>query len=413
MRWLTLVSALTLGLWGAQSSLPNQAQIVEQVWGIINRAYLDPTFNHRDWNLVQLEAMSRNIVTRAETDMAIDAMLRPLDDPLTRHMTAEELASTFDQATGKLGGIGVTDPWLIQDQASGPFRILHVVAASPAWNSGVLPGDIIAAIDGKPAAGLSHDEILTALAGPPGTSISLKLQRGNKTIELTILRELLSLHTVRTSLRTESGKRVGYIGLNQFAPGSPGEMRRALNNFLEENVDGIVLDLRNNPGGLVSASREIAGFFLNREVIYFSVERTGSTKEWWASGVRITDKPIVVLVNGATASAAEILAAALIDNHRAIAVGTRTYGQGLVHAVERLSDGSGLVYAIAYFKTPGGLDVRRRGILPNIMVEAPETGAFPQDLATPKDIQCQRSVAALLGIISPAASKADPTGHRG
>ena len=403
--WVMLMSMVSPTLWGTQSGSPDQTKVVEEAWGILNREYLDPTFNHHDWDLVRREALTRKYVTRAETDAAIEAMLRPLDDPLTRLITAEELASTFDEITGKSGGIGVTDPWLIQDQNSGRFRILHLVAGSPACEGGVLPGDIIADINGKPAAGLRHDEFLMALRGQSQTSVSLRLLRDNKPVDLTLTRKPLSLDTARASLRTESGKRVGYIGLSQFAPGSPEEMRSVLNQLLEEKADGFVFDLRNNPGGFVPASREIAGLFLDREIVYFSVDRNGAAREWRAAGARITEKPVVVIANGATASAAEILTAALMDNHRAVVVGTRTFGQGLVHSVERLGDGSGLVFATAYFKTPSGLDVRQRGIQPNITVEAPEIGTMPQEWASRRDIQYERAAAVLLRNIRWAGDK--------
>jgi carboxyl-terminal processing protease len=117
----------------------SQTQVVEEVWRVLNRLYLDPTFNHHDLGSVWRESMSRTIMTRVEAEAAIEAILRPLDDPLTRHLTAEELASTFDQFTGKSGGIGVTDPCLIKGQASGRFRILHVVAASPGCEGACCP----------------------------------------------------------------------------------------------------------------------------------------------------------------------------------------------------------------------------------------------------------------------------------
>jgi hypothetical protein len=157
-----------------------------------------------------------------------------------------------------------------------------------------------------------------------------------------------------------------------------------------------VLDLRNNPGGFVSASRDVASLFLGEKVLYYSMDRTGASREVVGAGAPLTDKPLVVLVNDATTSAAELLAGALKDNHRALLVGSTTFGQGLVHSVQTLSDGSGLVVAIAHFKTPSGQEVHRKGIEPDLRVEAPRQLLAPSEVATSKDLQYEKAVETLL-----------------
>src|SRR5262249_42952309 len=155
-----------------------------------------------------------------------------------------------------------------------------------------------------------------------------------------------------------------------LARGLRREMRDAIADLLRGNAEGFVLDLRNNPGGFVPASREIASLFLDsRELIYRSFEQNGTPRELTTASPPITDKPVVVIVNRATASATELLAGALKDNHRAILVGMNTFHQGLIHEVQPLQDGSGLVIAIARFQTPAGTDVEDEGISPYYVVE--------------------------------------------
>jgi carboxyl-terminal processing protease len=161
--------------------------------------------------------------------------------------------------------------------------------------------------------------------------------------------------------------------MSQFAPDSVQEMRNAIVDLLDKGAQGFILDLRNDPGGLVSASRAVASLFMgNKELIYYSLDQTGIPKELRTYAPPITNRPLVTIVNGATASAAEILAGALRDNHRAALVGTRTFGHGLIHSLQPMTDGSGLIIAVARFKTPAGTDVGRGGISPDYAVESAE-----------------------------------------
>jgi carboxyl-terminal processing protease len=201
---------------------------------------------------------------------------------------------------------------------------------------------------------------------------------------------------VRSSLKFEDGKAIGYIALGQFAVKSPDQLRDAVKALLNERAQGFVLDLRNNPGGLIPACREIAGLFLDEKLMFNSIDRAGITRQVESIGPRLTDKPLVVLVNGASASASEILAGALRDNHRAVLVGSTTFGQGLVHSVRQLSDHSGLVVAVARLKTPAGREFEHRGLKPDYVVGNSEPDFEPNQIATPEDRQYAQAVAVLL-----------------
>jgi carboxyl-terminal processing protease len=322
-------------------------------------------------------------------------MLELLGEPQTRFLEPAQFASTFREFTGKVGGIGLADIWVAVNPNEVGFEILHLIANSPAFKAGLQPGDVIQAVDGNPTKDLSRDDVLVCTRGKPGTVVRLKVARGGKLLDVNVAREALTSHTVRAVVTTEDDETFGYITLTQFGENSVQEMRDAVVDLLRRGVQGFVLDLRNNPGGFVPASRDIASLFLgNKQLIYYSFERTGTPKELRTAVTPITDKPLVAIVNSATASAAEMLAGALKDNHRATLVGTNTFGQGMIHAVQPLLDGSGLVIAVARFETPAGTDVRHGGISPDYAVQGSETDLVRNTPAS--DPQYKKAVSILL-----------------
>ena len=372
-------------------------RLVDEAWQVINRDFVDPTYHHHDWPRTRRAILSKKYGSTKEAYAAIAGILKELDDPQTRLMSQTELASTIQELKGELADIGLADPWVVQDEKTGELQLVHLVADSPALKAGLRPQDAIEAIDGALAATLSRDEAFARIRGKAGTAVRLTVRRGNASFDLSLAREMRTQRTVvHTSATSKEGRIFGYIALSQFAVHSGEEMRNAINDLLNGKAEGFVLDLRNNPGGFVPASREIASLFLGEKALYHSIDRTGASREVLGTGSPLTDKPVVVLVNDATASAAEILAGALKDNHRALLVGSKTFGQGLVHSVRTLSDGSGLVVAIAHFKTPAGRDVHRQGIEPDLPVETPGQLLTPSEVATSKDLQYEKAVETLL-----------------
>jgi carboxyl-terminal processing protease len=237
------------------------------------------------------------------------------------------------------------------------------------------------------------------MRGQAGTKVVLTVRRQSETFDVSLLRKAISVQPVRTLLKQERGKNIGYIALSQFTPKASQEMHNAVKELLAKSVDGFVLDLRNNPGGLLEGGTEIASLFLKKEKVASFRQRTGSIEEIRASGSRLTDKPVVVLVNGGTASVSEVLAAALQDNRRAVLVGTTTYGRGRVHSGEKLSDDSVVIVTVGSLATPKGREIDRKGIKPDYVVEIPETMLktwTPTNIATPKDPQYTQALAVLL-----------------
>ncbi len=372
-------------------------QLVDEAWQVIDRDFVDPTFGHHDWPGIRQEILSKKYKSTEEAHAAIARMLKELDEPQTRIMSPAELAGTLRELNGELAGVGVADPWVIQDEKTGELQFAHLISDSPALKAGLRPHDAIETIDGTPAATLSRDEVFARIRGTAGTPVRLTVRRGNARFDVSLVREALTQRTVvRASVMNKEGRVFGYVALSQFAVHSAAEMHTAINGLLGNKAEGFVLDLRNNPGGFVPACREIASLFLGEKPLYYSMDRTGASKEIAGMGLPLTDKPLVVLVNDATASAGELLAGALQDNHRAVLVGSKTFGQGLVHSVRTLSDGFGLVIAIARFRTPAGREVHRMGLVPDFTVEVPGQFLAPSDVATPKDLQYEKAVEALL-----------------
>jgi carboxyl-terminal processing protease len=376
--------ALPQILWCKEEAVDTSSgEIVEQVWNTVQQKFVDPSFNHHDWIRVRHQFLSEPYTSTPQAYAAVGSMLQLLDEPQTRLLTPAQLASTVQEFSGHIGGIGLSDPWVALDRNTGGFTILHLIRDSPALKAGLQPRDVIEAVAGTPTKELSRDEIFMRTRGKAGTRVRLTIRRGNKVFPVVIVRELLTARTVSSSIRGDPGGHFGYIRLSQFAPDSAQEMRNAIVDLLEKGAQGFILDLRNDPGGLVPASRAVASlFFGNKELIYYSVDQTGIPKELRTDTSPITDRPLVTIINGATASAAEILVGALRDNQRTALVGTRTFGHGLIHSLEPMTDGSGLIIAVARFKTPAGADVGLGGISPDYAVESAEANLARNTPAT-------------------------------
>ena len=351
----------------------SSARLIDKVWNILDEKYLDASYNGHPPEQIRKRFLDPAYSTDAEERKAACAMLELLGDPLTRLLDPAEFASMAKEFNGEAASVGLADPWTLRDEHTGAIRVLHVIAGSPAFRMGVQPNDLIEAIDDAPTKAMSRDEVFKRMAGESGTAVQLSIRRGAERLRLSVTRELLTARTVRATMVTAPGTQFGYLALSQFGKDSAQEVRNALADMQKSGAEGVVLDLRNNPGGFVPASREIASLFLpGKQVLYHSIDRTGTAKDFESSGAQMMSKPLVVIVNGATTSAAEMLVAALQDNHRAKLIGSQTFGQGLIHSVQPMPDGAAVVIAIARFTTPAGKDVLHRGISPDVTVTASE-----------------------------------------
>ncbi len=342
-------------------------EVVDEVWNVIDRSYVDGTFNQVDWKALRMQYLNRNYATKEEAYKAIREMLKKLGDPYTRFMDPAEFKNMQIDTSGELTGVGIQ---LAADEKTKKLTVISPIDGSPASSAGVLSKDIITKIDGKSTEGMNVEKAVTLIRGPVGTSVKLSVSRGDRELEFQLKRAKIEIHPVRFSVqKSPTGGSIGYIRLVQFSANAAPEMREAIQNLEKQQVSGYLLDLRSNPGGLLYASVDIARMWIQDGGIVSTVDRQGGNDRESANRRALTDKPLVVLVDGGSASASEILSGALQDNKRATIVGTKTFGKGLVQSVRGLGDGSGMAVTIAKYLTPNGRDINKHGIDPDVVIE--------------------------------------------
>jgi len=388
---LPLAIALTSCLPAAEALTDNQ-KLFNEVWRIVNRAYLDDSFNHQNWWLVRQGTKRSSLATREQTYEAIDKMLDSLGDPYTRFLPPNEYKSLEVSTSGDLTGVGLQ---IAMDGETGVLTAIAPIAGSPASAAGLQPLDRILKIDGVLTSSMTLEEAANRMRGPAGTLVTLTVEReGEAIFDVELVRDRITLNPVTAQLRVVEGQgnswNIGYIRLSQFNANATQEVSDAIERLESEGAAAYILDLRNNPGGLLSTGIEISRLWLDDGTIVYAVDRQGMLDSFDATGSALTDDPLVVLVNQGTASASEILAGALHDNHRALLVGEKTFGKGLIQSVFDLSDGSGLVVTIAKYETPNRTDINKLGIQPDKIV--PLNQITLDQLGTEADQQYQAAV---------------------
>ncbi|MER3492659.1 MAG: peptidase S41 [Mastigocladus sp. ERB_26_2] len=373
-------------------------QVVDQVWQLVNREYVDGSFNRQNWLTIRQSLLSRNYSSREEAYTAIREALQKLGDPYTRFMDPKQFEALTNQTSGEVSGIGIR---MEVNENSKRLVVVEALENSPAIKAGIKPGDEIVAIDGKPTRQMKIEDASKLIRGRAGTMVTLRLERdGRSAFDLKLTRATIEVPTVRYALKQEGRRRVGYIRLREFNAHASDQMRRAIRDLNGKQVDGFVLDLRGNPGGLLQASIEIARMWIDNGAIVRTVDRRGGSEESKANHTALTNRPLVVLVDNNSASASEILTGALKDNKRAIVVGSQTFGKALVQSVHELGDGSGVAITIAHYYTPKGTDINHKGITPDIKLELTEDqqrqlASNPDLLGTNKDPQYTRALTIL------------------
>lgn len=399
----------------AQASLHNSPKaLLDEAWQIVNREYVDATFNQVNWLAVRSELLSREYSSSQEAYTALREALEQLNDPYTRFLDPNQFQSLTNQTSGELSGIGIR---LQVDDSTQTLTVVEPLENSPASAAGIRPGDRVLAIDGRSTVGMTVQEASRLIQGEVGTPITLRLDRdGRGAFDLPLTRDRIEVPNVTATLREEGGSQIGYIRLTEFSSHAPEQMRQSIQSLLDQGADAFVLDLRGNPGGLLQASIDISRMWLDGGSIVRTVNRAGNSNEIAANHTALTQLPLAVLVDGNSASSSEILTGALMDNHRAIVVGSPTFGKALVQSVHSLSDGSGLAVTVAHYYTPNGTDISHRGISPDIQVnltdQQRQTLSTDQGLiGTDKDPHFQQAVNALQSTIAdrPIQSPVQPT----
>lgn len=294
---------------------------------------------------------------------AYKGVVDSLDDIYSVYYTAEEAEEIFNQSEGIYYGIGA---YCQMDSLTGYVKVTGTIKGTPAEEAGLQAGDILYMVDGEDMGGLTIDQVVLRIKGEEGTEVHLTLIRDNEYVEVDVERRKIESPTVEYSM-LEDG--MGYVQLTEFDDVTVEQFDKALKGLKAENAQGMILDLRGNPGGNLSTVLEVADMLLDKGMILYIEDKQGNRDEYYAENGMDWNLPVVLLVDGNSASASEVLSGALKDHGRATLVGTTTFGKGIVQNLRTLKDGSALKLTISAYYTPKGTTVHGKGIEPDVVVE--------------------------------------------
>lgn len=377
-----LMTAVLMGIGAAYAATP--AEMYDDVWKIVNKKYYDPTNNSQDWNKWRYRYQNK-LKTKEDAYVAIETMLTSLNDPYTRFLDPKEFSEETQSIKGSLKGIGTQIG--LRD---GELVIIAPLEDSPAERAGLLADDRILEINGESTKGISIDAAADKIRGEKGTTVTLLiLRKGVPNKIYSVVRDEIEVKSVSCKPPFETTKIPGdiqYIRLSSFiSKNAAGEIESILNN--SSGMKGFIIDLRSNPGGLLTNAIYISDMLLRGGVIVSTVDRDSYKTTTRARMQQVTDKPIVVLINKGSASASEILSGALKDNHRATIVGEQSFGKGLVQEINKLPDEAGMNITIQRYLTPSGSDIHKKGITPDVVVELTQENADAKD-----DVQLKKAI---------------------
>lgn len=374
-----LVAVLLGGIWlgGHPESLPAPLRDSLVDPGPAARAEIIKTIRDRFYRPI----------SRKELETAsLKGMVASLNDPYTRYFTPQEAKSFDEDLSGHFEGVGMS----VHPTKQG-LVITGVFDGAPAKKAGLLPGDLITAVNGAAIAGAASNTATERIKGPPNTFVTLTVRRGKQTREVRVMRAKIVIPEVTGSLVTRGTKRVAVVRLAKFSSGARGKLRHKLDQLLQRGAKAIVLDLRGNPGGLLREGVLVSSVFIPAGVIVSTQGRATSKRTYNAEGGAIpSDIPLVVLVDRGSASAAEIVTGALRDRHRATVVGTRTFGKGVFQEVQTLSNGGALDLTVGRYYLPNGEPLPKDGIQPEVRASDDPKSKRDEALARALDVLLRR-----------------------
>ena len=357
-------------LWGG--AMPPEAKILE-IYSILN--------NH---SIVPFEKIDL-------LDNMYRGLLEGVGDPYTYYFNREALAVFMERTDGIYAGVGMLVSTNPEDMK---VTVLNVFAGSPAEEAGLLPGDVIIAVDGQDMIGKRIDEVTSLVRGLPGTQVVLGIMRGDTNFDLNIVRQQISVPTVHHRMLPGG---IGHLRIESFDGVTYSQFTNAYMDLRAQGMRGLIIDVRNNPGGRLETVVNIGNLILPEGTILYSENVRGERTSYRSERNNRIDMPLVMLVNGGSASASEVLTGAVRDHGVGTVVGQQTFGKGVVQSLFGVSDGSAVKLTIARYYTPNGTSIHGQGITPDYIVEVDrETSIMASRLEFEDDIQLQKAVEVII-----------------
>ena len=318
---------------------------------------------------------------------AIKGYIEGLGDEYTEYISKEDMEEYLEDATGNFVGVGI---YMVQDTESNKIMVLSPIKNSPAEKAGILPGDLIVSVDGVEYTASDMSVAATKIKGEVGSKVSLKILRGTETLDFELTRENIKVNPVEGKVLENN---IGYIEFSSFDEGTAEEFKNKFQELQGQGIQSLIIDLRNNGGGIVDEALEIAGFIADKDsVLLYEVDKNNNEKVEKSENDPIINMPVIILTNENTASSSEILAGALKDLGKAKIVGTKTFGKGVIQQLLTLPDGSGLKITSEEYLTPNKTKINKVGIEPDETVELPETVENVLQVEEKDDTQLARAI---------------------
>jgi len=338
------------------------------------------------YNTVQTRYFEQPLDDDMLAEGAINGLLATLDDPYTRYLSPQNETAERDSFAGELRGIGVEVS--VEDEK---ITVVSPIEGSPAFEAGLLPGDILREADGIDLTGMNLLEAAQLIRGPEGTAVSLLIERDGETFEVDIRRDVIKIDSVRGEILDEN---IAYVRLSHFGTRTAQELEKVLTDLLAQEPEGLILDVRRNPGGGLGTVVDIADEFLPKSTVLIEESADGIERKHNASDEGTAEEiPLVVLIDEGSASASEVLAGAIQDHERGVLIGQTTFGKGTMQIWQELSNGGGLRITSSRWLTPDKIWVHEEGLEPDISVTLPEV----DNVDDFTDTQLQAAIDYLLG----------------
>lgn len=366
---LILTNAITFGLTNVITlQFDNKVIIPKGEYEQLFTTYQDYSKVSYVENIIR-ENYLRDVEESTLLDGQLKGLVQSLNDPYSQYLTADEYQSLAEQTSGTYGGIGV----IVTPGDDNYITVVSPIEDTPGERAGLKTGDKILSVDGVDFTAENMDAAVKIMKGEPNTNVTITIMRkdkdgNNETLDIEITREIIRLVTVKSSILDDT---LGYMKITSFDEITYEDFKADLNELEKRGVEGLIIDLRNNPGGLLNICADIADEFLGEVDIVYTETKNGE-REYLRSNKSMTDLPLVVLINGGSASASEILAGAIRDHNRGELIGTTTFGKGVVQRIRPFEDGSGIKLTISEYFTPNGVNIHGVGIEPDIVVELPD-----------------------------------------